>query len=256
MTVASPSGADWRERAACADNDTRLWFSGQPNTAQEICARCPVPAECLHDALEHETSYSRFGIWGGLTASERNQLPPLPRSKPDAIAALREVLTRYATLERTSQAMTAAPAAPVVDVQLKDSAYVRLKPLTEDSEQLPVGRLLAWGDQHPDKAVQDQAARARAALAGLRTRHTADQELTAITTEAEQLEKRLAELRAREAELAPAKPKKRASTYVRDYDMREVRAWADANGVECSRVGQIPKRVLDAWRARPGGLSA
>ncbi|MGI5408684.1 Lsr2 family DNA-binding protein [Streptomyces chartreusis] len=28
-----------------------------------------------------------------------------------------------------------------------------------------------------------------------------------------------------------------------------MRAWAAENGVDCPRVGQIPKRVLDAWRA-------
>jgi hypothetical protein len=135
--------------------------------------------------------------------------------------------------------------APVVDMQLKTSADVRLKTPTE---QLPVGQLLKWADQHPDPKVYEAAEAARTALASLRQRHAADQELTAITTEAEQLEKRLAELRAREAELAPAKPKKKRSSYVRDYDIRTVRAWADANGVDCPRVGQIPKRVLDAWR--------
>ncbi|MCI3271421.1 Lsr2 family DNA-binding protein [Streptomyces cylindrosporus] len=149
--------------------------------------------------------------------------------------------------ERTSAPMSqpipTAPA-PIVDVQLKTSADVRLR----EPENLPVGQLLKWGDNHPDPDIQDQAARARATLAGLRQRHAADQELTAITTEAEQLEKRLAELRAREAELAP-KPKRKPTSYVRDYDTREVRAWADANGIDCPRVGQLPKRVLDAWRA-------
>jgi hypothetical protein len=125
---------------------------------------------------------------------------------------------------------------------------VDLRPVSAPpTEAIPVGQLLKWGDEHPDADVRDQAARARVALTGLRRRYVADQELTAITTEAEQLEKRLAELRAREAELVPAKPKRKAP--VRDYDTRTVRAWADAQGVECPRVGQIPKRVLDAWRA-------
>jgi len=150
--------------------------------------------------------------------------------------------------ERPHHPMTTTPATrpvpPVVDVQLKDSADVRHR----QPEQLPVGQLLKWGDEHPDPEVQDQAARARAALAGLRQRHAADAELTAITTEAEQLEKRLAQLRTREAELAP-KPKKKRSSPARDYDTRTVRAWAATNGVDCPRVGQIPKRVLDAWRA-------
>ncbi|WP_171111259.1 MULTISPECIES: Lsr2 family protein [unclassified Streptomyces] len=42
-----------------------------------------------------------------------------------------------------------------------------------------------------------------------------------------------------------------AGAYVavcRALDTRTVRAWADANGIDCPRVGQIPKRVLEAWR--------
>lgn len=147
--------------------------------------------------------------------------------------------------EGTAPAMTATHPAPIADV-LKTAVGVRLR----EPEALPIGQLLKWGDDHPNAEVQDQAARARAALVGLRARHAADQELTSITTEAEQLEKRLAELRAREAELAPAKkPKRKRGTCVRDYDTREVRAWAAANNVDCPRVGQLPKRVLDAWRA-------
>ncbi|MEI5522499.1 hypothetical protein WB388_18010 [Streptomyces brasiliscabiei] len=147
---------------------------------------------------------------------------------------------------RTHHPVTTAPALrtapPVVDVQLKDSADVRLK----EPAALPVGQLLKWGDEHPDPEVQDQAARARAALAGLRQRHAADAELTAITTEADQLEKRLAELRAREAELAPTKQKRVRKPV--DYPAAEVRAWAQANGHDCPPVGRVPKAVVDAWR--------
>ncbi|MFF9285436.1 Lsr2 family DNA-binding protein [Streptomyces griseosporeus] len=116
---------------------------------------------------------------------------------------------------------------------------------------IPVGQLLAWGEQHDDPEVQDQAARARLLLTALRRRHAADQELAAITSEREQLEQRLAELQAREAELAPAKGKKKRSSPARDYDARTVRAWAEQHGIDCPRFGQIPKQVLEAWRARP-----
>ncbi|MFJ6561885.1 hypothetical protein ACIQMV_18890 [Streptomyces sp. NPDC091412] len=118
---------------------------------------------------------------------------------------------------------------------------------TNEPQPLPVGQLLKWGDEHPDPEVQDQAARARAALGGLRKRYATDQELTAITTEAEQLEKRLAELRTREAELVPAKPKKTRKPV--GYPAAEVRAWAAANGVDCPPVGRVPKKVVEAWRA-------
>ena len=119
-----------------------------------------------------------------------------------------------------------------------------------NSDQLPVGKLLAWGDAHLDPEIQDQAARARTILGGLRARYAADQELTAITTEAQQLEKRLAELRAREQELAPTKAKKARKPVA--YPAAEVRAWASANNLPCPPVGRVPKAVVDAWREATG----
>ncbi|MCZ0207932.1 Lsr2 family protein [Streptomyces sp. UMAF16] len=147
--------------------------------------------------------------------------------------------------EGTSQPMTTAPArtsaqlpAPLVELRL---------PVTTDPEKLPVGKLLAWGDQHDDPEIQDQAARARIALAGLRARYAADQELRALTNEEEQLAQRLAEIRARKDELEPTKPKKARRPV--DYPVSEVRAWAAATGVDCPPRGRIPKAVVEAWRA-------
>jgi hypothetical protein len=136
---------------------------------------------------------------------------------------------------------TTSPTRPIVDLPLKPSAG------TTEPPAIPVGQLLSWGDQHPDPDIQDQAARARAALTGLRRRHAADKELTAITTEAEQLEQRLAELRAREQELTPTKPKTKRKPV--EYPAAEVRAWAKANGHTCPPVGRVPKAVVEAWRA-------
>jgi hypothetical protein len=137
---------------------------------------------------------------------------------------------------------------PDVDVRLK-TADVRLKAVTTEqpAEQISVGQLLKWGDQHTDPAIQDQAARARAALTGLRQRYSADRELTALNTEEQELEQRLAELRARKGELAPTPPKKQRKPV--DYPAAEVRAWAAVNGMDCSPVGRIPKDIVDAWRA-------
>jgi hypothetical protein len=116
----------------------------------------------------------------------------------------------------------------------------------EEAESLPVGKLLAWANEHPDPEVQDQAARLGAGLADLRSRYATDRELNAITSEAEQLERRLAELRSREQELAPAKPKARRAAP--SYDAPAVRGWARANNIPCPAVGRVPKAVLDAWR--------
>lgn len=247
MTTAALRRADWRDQAACAGQDTALWFpaAGQSTTAKQTCDGCPVRAECLYDALETESTYHRYGMYGGLTGPQRRALPALPKPKPDAIAAIRELLAEHDAHqpdERTDPTMSQ----PVPKLCSIPDPIAQAS--QEADEVLPIGRLLKWGEDHPDTDVQDQAVRVRAGLLGLRKRYAADQELTAITTEAEQLEKRLAELRAREAELA-LKPKKKRGSYTRDYDTREVRAWADANGVDCPRVGQIPKRVLEAWRA-------
>jgi Lsr2 len=122
--------------------------------------------------------------------------------------------------------------------------------VTEGFEPLPEDQLLDWGDAHSDPDVQDQAARARAALAGLRRRYATDGELTAITTETDELEKRLAELRARAAELAPAPAKGRRTARERDYDPKQVRRWAQEHGLKVPPRGQIPKATLEAWRSR------
>lgn len=39
-----------------------------------------------------------------------------------------------------------------------------------------------------------------------------------------------------------------AGAQQRDYDPKEVRAWAKAEGLDCPKRGQIPRRVLDAYR--------
>jgi WhiB family transcriptional regulator, redox-sensing transcriptional regulator len=68
----------WRLHAACRGVDTGLFYSpegeqGRARTAREqaakaICATCPVKAPCAAYALQHQ---ERYGVWGGLTESER-----------------------------------------------------------------------------------------------------------------------------------------------------------------------------------------
>jgi hypothetical protein len=150
--------------------------------------------------------------------------------------------------------MTTAPALSPADAMVKAGADARLKAITDTTPSLPVGQLLKWGDEHPDPEVQDQAARARVALHGLRRRYAADQELAAIASEREQLEQRLAEIRAREAELAPAKKAKSKRKAV-GYPAAEVRAWAKEQGVDCPAVGRVPKAVVEAWRKATGSAA-
>jgi WhiB family redox-sensing transcriptional regulator len=76
----------WTERAECRGYDPDLFFpvaqfkAGRPlspivraqvRQAKEMCAICPVRAECLQYALDENEP---DGIWGGLTPDERRPL--------------------------------------------------------------------------------------------------------------------------------------------------------------------------------------
>lgn len=70
---------DWRQSAACRDEDPDLFFpvgtSGpalmQAEEAKRICARCPVREQCLRWALD---TGQDFGVWGGAGEDERRSL--------------------------------------------------------------------------------------------------------------------------------------------------------------------------------------
>src|SRR5436190_4879507 len=70
---------DWRDRAACLDEDPELFFpignTGpailQIEEAKAVCRRCPVIETCLQWALD---SGQDAGVWGGLSEDERRAL--------------------------------------------------------------------------------------------------------------------------------------------------------------------------------------
>ena len=70
---------DWRDRAACLDEDPELFFpignTGpailQIEEAKAVCRRCTVVDVCLKWAIE---SGQDAGVWGGLTELERREL--------------------------------------------------------------------------------------------------------------------------------------------------------------------------------------
>lgn len=82
----------WLNRAACRDADPELFYSRNPaeqRQAVAICARCPVPGDCLRDAIVTERAkHTWIGIRAGLTAVTRRRLVTLgPASiKPNAPA--------------------------------------------------------------------------------------------------------------------------------------------------------------------------
>jgi WhiB family redox-sensing transcriptional regulator len=64
----------WQDKALCAQTDPETFFpekGGSTREAKQVCTACPVSAECLQYALDHE---ERFGIWGGLSERERRRL--------------------------------------------------------------------------------------------------------------------------------------------------------------------------------------
>ena len=71
----------WREEALCATTDPELFFMDSEGgssyqTARRLCASCPVREACLDDAMAYEASAAgrRYGMYGGLTPKEREEL--------------------------------------------------------------------------------------------------------------------------------------------------------------------------------------
>ncbi|EGG46552.1 hypothetical protein GCM10018782_15820 [Streptomyces griseoaurantiacus] len=85
---------DWQLLAACRGVDSSLFFhpegergaarSARENSAKEVCMRCPVRAECAAHALAVREPY---GVWGGLTEDEREELMGRARNRLVSAAA-------------------------------------------------------------------------------------------------------------------------------------------------------------------------
>ena len=79
----------WYRSALCAQTDPEAFFPEKGQSGKEakrICGRCEVRTACRDYALAHSGLY---GIWGGLTESERRHLratgtPAAPRATPTA----------------------------------------------------------------------------------------------------------------------------------------------------------------------------
>jgi WhiB family redox-sensing transcriptional regulator len=79
VTARSTIFMDWRDRAACLDEDPELFFpignTGpailQIEEAKAVCRRCTVVDVCLKWAIE---SGQDAGVWGGMSEDERRAL--------------------------------------------------------------------------------------------------------------------------------------------------------------------------------------
>ncbi|MER8185078.1 WhiB family transcriptional regulator [Kitasatospora sp. NPDC094015] len=87
----------WQTEAACRGADSSLFFHppgerGGPHddrdeAAKQVCAGCPVRAQCLEYALAAREPY---GVWGGLSEDERQTLlGPVHRTRRTGRAAPR-----------------------------------------------------------------------------------------------------------------------------------------------------------------------
>ena len=83
--MTTTTSVDWTLDALCAQVDGDLWYVDlegagtgmERRTAIRICGDCPVQAQCLNAAMRREQGMgrkSRFGIWGGLTPTQRATL--------------------------------------------------------------------------------------------------------------------------------------------------------------------------------------
>ena len=75
-----PEREAWMDQSACLDEDKKLFFPEYDielaNKAKEICKTlCSVRLKCLAKAMSDEDGTSRrYGIFGGMTPSEREML--------------------------------------------------------------------------------------------------------------------------------------------------------------------------------------
>lgn len=87
----------WQMDSACRGTNPSLFFDEHPDSeamAKAVCAGCPVRRTCLEHA---RSAGEEFGVWGGLTAPERDRLDrwsqrrgPKPKVTDEA---LRELFT-------------------------------------------------------------------------------------------------------------------------------------------------------------------
>lgn len=73
---------EWHERGVCRTVDPDLWFEAHPSKYDPVfkmCAECPVQVDCLRQSFDDS---EEFGIWGGMSAHERERTLPKYRKKP------------------------------------------------------------------------------------------------------------------------------------------------------------------------------
>ncbi|MFI6105322.1 WhiB family transcriptional regulator [Streptomyces sp. NPDC093595] len=74
VLTSTPRELSWQETALCAQTGPEFFFPDPGSSTREakrLCAACEGREACLEYALAHD---ERFGVWGGLSEKERNEL--------------------------------------------------------------------------------------------------------------------------------------------------------------------------------------
>jgi WhiB family transcriptional regulator, redox-sensing transcriptional regulator len=90
----------WRQLGSCVGLDPELWYpiGSGGGTAVKICMQCSVRLDCLGWALAHNEP---DGIWGGVSARERERLRSGKRLASDsALGKPRRKRTRGTSVSR------------------------------------------------------------------------------------------------------------------------------------------------------------
>lgn len=122
----------WMDDGICAQTDPDAFFlerGGNPRPAKAICARCPVTAECLQYAIDHD---EQFGIWGGKSERERRGLRergPMPKHFQ---LPKRDSVLESTVLGLLGQGLSVTKVAELADVSVRTVGRIRDMPMNEE----------------------------------------------------------------------------------------------------------------------------
>lgn len=109
----SYKNVNW-EKANCKEIGTNAFYMqdeeqsskrlAKTEYARTVCAVCPIQFECLTYAFKHE----RFGMWGAMTARERNYVATKTLGGPSVREGLAELQRLGISLNEVLQALRKA----------------------------------------------------------------------------------------------------------------------------------------------------
>jgi WhiB family transcriptional regulator, redox-sensing transcriptional regulator len=159
---------DWTSRAACRGTDPNELFvqGAAQNRAKLICRGCSVRTECLADALDNGIE---FGVWGGMTESERRALlrrRPDVMSWRDLLERARDEYERQGSDSLTTQGLNgrvrrdplSGRGAPPAEPLTGRSATV-VTPLNLGPRGLPTARVVSTQKEIDTGALEDRPSR-------------------------------------------------------------------------------------------------